>query len=291
MTERRDVVVRTDEETAQATDQEDPSMPDGDELDLTIATQGEVSEQAKEHARTKLARLVGYTRDPILWAQARLSLEGNPARERPAVVEVIIDVNGTPVRAHVAARDLDEAIDLVYERLTRRLKRHEELVHRSGQDRRWTGVADGHEWRRGDLPTQRPEWYDRPLDERQLVRKKTFALEPMTVDEAAFDLDMLGHDFYLFTELTTEVDAVIAYDLDDHGLELQLPEGATGDPEGRAAAPVRRTPPAPRLTIDEAVERLDAGGERFVFFVNADLERGNVVYHRYDGHYGVITPA
>jgi ribosomal subunit interface protein len=266
-------------------------MPDGDELDLTIATQGEVSDQAKEHARAKITRLVGYARDPILWAQVRLSVNDRPGRDRPAEVEAIIDINGTPVRAHVAARDIDEAIDLVDDRLMRRLKRHEELVHRSGSDRHRTGVADGHEWRHGDLPTQRPEWFDRSPDERQLVRKKTFALEPMTVDEAAFDLDMLGHDFYLFTELTTEVDAVIAYDPDAHGLALQLPEDTPGSPEGDAAAPVRRTPPAPRLTIDEAVERLDVGGERVVFFVNADLGRGNVVYHRYDGHYGVITPA
>ena len=48
---------------------------------------------------------------------------------------------------------------------------------------------------------------------------------------------------------------------------------------------------APELTLTQAEERLDASGERFVFFVNPDTGRGNVVYLRYDGHYGVITPA
>ena len=47
------------------------------------------------------------------------------------------------------------------------------------------------EWRHGDLPTQRPEYFDRPYDERELVRTKTFALEPISVDEAAFDRVML----------------------------------------------------------------------------------------------------
>jgi hypothetical protein len=112
----------------------------------------------------------------------------------------------------------------------------------------------------------------------------------MTIDEAAFDLDMLGHDFYLFTELVTGADSVIAYD-DDHGIELLQPEGVDADPATGAAVPVRRGAPAPSLTTDEAVERLDAGGERFVFFVDADSRRGNVVYHRYDGHYGLITAA
>lgn len=265
-------------------------MPDGDEIDLTIATQGDVPEQAKQYARTKITRLAGFVRDPILWGQVRLTVESNPARDRPAVVEATLAVNGSPVRAQVAARDLDEAIDLVEDRLGRRLKRHEERLHHGGAERRRTGLADEHEWRHGDLPTQRPEWFDRPADERQIVRKKTFALEPMTVDEAAFDLDMLGHDFYLFTALATDADSVIAYD-DDQGLCLLQPEGVDQDPTVDAAVPVRLGTPAPELTVDEAVERLDAGGERFVFFVDADSGRGNVVYHRYDGHYGLITAA
>jgi ribosomal subunit interface protein len=265
-------------------------MPTGDDMDLTIATQGDVSEQAKQYARTKLTRLAGYARDPILWAQVRLTVEPNPARDRPAVAEATLGVNGAPVRAQVAARDLDEAIDLLEDRLGRRLKRHEDRLHRTGNDRHRTGQPDDHEWRHGDLPTQRPEWFDRNPDERQIMRKKTFALEPMTLDEAAFDLDMLGHDFYLFTELESDADAVVAYD-DDHGLELLLPEGVPVDPTAAAAAPVRLGTPAPRLSAAVAVERLDAGGERFVFFVNDDTERGNVVYHRYDGHYGLITPA
>lgn len=265
-------------------------MPTGDDMELTIASQGDVPEQAKQYAQTKITRLAGFASDPILWAQVRLTVEPNPARDRPAVAEATLGVNGTPVRAQVAARDLDEAVDLLEERLGRRLKRHEERVHRVGADRHRTGVADDHEWRHGDLPTQRPEWFDRNRDERQVVKRKTFALAPMTLDEAAFDLDMLGHDFYLFTELDTAADSVIAFD-DDHGLELLQPEGVRADPTTDAAAPVRRGTPAPSLSPQEAVERLDAGGERFVFFVNDETDRGNVVYHRYDGHYGLITPS
>lgn len=261
-----------------------------DDIDVNITTEGDVPEQAKTYARTKVARLAGFTREPILWAEVRLVMHSIPARDRPAVAEATVSVNGSPVRAQVAARDMDEAIDLLEERLSRRLKRHEERRQRIGSDRHRTGVAEEHEWRHGDLPTQRPEWFDRPVDEREIVRKKTFALEPMTVDEAAFDLDMLGHDFYLFTELQSGADAVIAYD-DDHGLCLLLPEGVDGDPTDGAAVPVRLGTPAPTLTVDEAVERLDAGGERYVFFIDADSSRGNVVYHRYDGHYGLITAA
>ena len=43
--------------------------------------------------------------------------------------------------------------------------------------------------------------------------------------------------------------------------------------------------------MEEALERLDAGGEPFVFFCDTDTGRGAVAYLRYDGHYGLIRPA
>jgi hypothetical protein len=49
--------------------------------------------------------------------------------------------------------------------------------------------------------------------------------------------------------------------------------------------------PAPCLAVSEAIERLELAGQPFVFFIDPDTERGTVLYHRYDGHYGLITPA
>ena len=49
--------------------------------------------------------------------------------------------------------------------------------------------------------------------------------------------------------------------------------------------------PAPRLSVEQAVERLGMLGLPFLFFVDAAPNRGCVSYHRYDGHYGLITPA
>jgi hypothetical protein len=157
-------------------------------------------------------------------------------------------------------------------------------------DGRSTPAEDG-AWRHGDLPTQRPEYYDRPVEDREVVRHKTFALEPMMCDEAAFDLDMLGHDFYLFTEIESGVDAVIFHADGDGHLELIRADGRTETPRQLAADVVvaRRTPP--ELTLDDAEERLDTSRESFVFFINVETERGNVVYRRYDGHYGLITPS
>ncbi len=261
---------------------------DVQELEVSVVQLGDVPEAAKAYAIDKITQLARYTKRPILFAQVKLSLEPKPSIDRPALAEATLDVNGQPVRAHVAGHDLMEAIDLLEDRLRRRLERHK---GRFEHDHHRPAASQPGEWRHGDLPTQRPEYFERPVDEREVVRHKTFALEPITCDEAAFDLDMLGHDFYLFTDVETGADSVIFHADDDGHLELMQAAEQTTVPSD-CVAPVRASTQHPAtLTLPEAEERLDLGVERFVFFVNPDTKRGNVVYARYDGHYGLITPA
>jgi ribosomal subunit interface protein len=257
------------------------------ELEISV-THGQVSESTKQYAAEKVTQLARFTRRPILYAEIRLCVEPRRAIERPAVAEATLDVNGQIVRAHVAARDLMAAIDLLDDRLRRRLERQARRTNRS-QHHRATASSGG--WRHGDPPTQRPEYFDRPVEEREVVRHKTFALEPMTCDEAAFDLDMLGHDFYLFTEIETGDDSVIFHAPDDGHLEVMHAGSNSRRPSGVAVALVVSSHHPPELTLTDAEERLDASHEAFVFFVNAETQRANVVYRRYDGHYGLITPA
>jgi ribosomal subunit interface protein len=260
------------------------------QLQLSVSTEGVVPQGARQRAEEKLGQLAGHIREPVLFAEVRLVNDINPIRVRPAIAEATLDINGTPIRAQVAAVDIDAAIDLLEDRLKRRITRHEERLHRGGKNRHRNGNGHAPDWRHGDRATHRPEWYDRPADEREVVRHKTFALEAMTIDEAAFDLDSLAHDFYLFTELETGCDALLSFDGD--GLLLQLPEGVGGDVRiEHAVVTFRLGPAAPTLSLTAAEDRLDDGGERWVFFIDEQSGRGHVVYHRYDGHYGLITPA
>ena len=254
------------------------------DFDVAVTTRGDVSDDAAEYAVTKVAQLSRYTTKPVLFAQVKLVQEANPAHERPALAEATLDVNGRVVRAHVAAGDLIEAADLLEARMRRNLIRESER-HGHGHER--APLDD--EWRHGTHPANRPVVADRDVDDREVVRHKTFALTPMTADEAGLDLELLGHDFYLFTEVHTGLDAVL-HVADGGGLELQLArDGAPRPPDCDEA--IALGAPAPMLTLAEAEERLDVGHERLVFFVDAASGRGHVVYRRYDGHYGLITPA
>lgn len=257
--------------------------------EIRVSVRGDIPADTAEYARDRLVQVISRLGDPVLFAEVELDLAPDPARERPALVEATVDVNGHPVRAHVAAGELIEAVDLMSDRLARRLERHEARLHRQGKELRRTGEPGENEWRHGDLPTQRPEYFPRPYDERELVRTKTFAPAPMTLEEAAFDLDRLGHDFYLFREMSTGSDAVIFFERENGDLGLQQPEGTTGDPTAAATLPVNRHAPAPTLTEREAIERLESGNEPFVFYVDSASGRGQVLYRRYDGHWGMIT--
>jgi hypothetical protein len=111
----------------------------------------------------------------------------------------------------------------------------------------------------------------------------------MTPDQAAWEMHRMGYGFQLFTEEATGGDAVI-YRGGSTGYRLaRLVSGPTW--LALSNVPITLSPhPAPTLTVAAARQRLESTGLLFLFFADADTGRGMVLYHRYDGHYGLITP-
>ena len=109
------------------------------------------------------------------------------------------------------------------------------------------------------------------------------------VDEAAFDMDQLDFDFYLFRDRVSGHDALLERRSDGSYRLTRLRSTAiTHTPTTLTLEHAEHG--APTLVLDEAIERIGADGERFVFFANSATGRGNVLYRRYDGHYGLIAP-
>jgi ribosome-associated translation inhibitor RaiA len=239
-----------------------------------------------EYARTRIAALAGRSHEPIEFARARLTQSADPGNERPAAVQVRLDLHGRLVRAHVAAPTMIQAIDLVHERLAHqlaRLARRHAPTRRGGSEK----IEEEHEWWHGHEPTERPTYYPRPADERQIVREKSLALTPETREDAAADMDQLDYDFYLFTDLDTGLESVI-YRAGQTGYRLA---SAAPPPKHRSDRVTVSPQPGPRLTTAEARDRLELAGWPFVFFVDSTDGQASVLYHRYDGHYGLLKPA
>lgn len=232
--------------------------------EVAVVTRGRVPARARTYAAEKVAHATAYAGEPVLHARVTLTHYDDPARERPFLAEATLDVNGIVVRTQVAAASPFEAVDLLERRLQGRL---DQLEDRDRTRHRWLGLPEEHEWRRGDLPTQRPEYFPRPVEEREIVRRKSVPGVPATPDEAAFDMEMLGHAFHLYTDSATGKPALMSRD--DGGYLVSAPPS--------------------ELTEEQAVEHLDLAGEPFVYYRDAATGRVSVLYRRYDGHYGLVT--
>jgi ribosome-associated translation inhibitor RaiA len=255
-------------------------------LALTIVARGDVAKAAITYAGERLGALIEHVGEPVLFARIKLTHAPDPARELPAIAEVSLDVNGELVRAHVAAHEMHEAIDLLKARLRDKLEHRSE--HRQALRRRAATSPPG-EWRHGDPPTHRPGYFVRPADERELVRHKTYAVDELTPDEAAFDMEQRDFDFYLFRDLASGEDAILERGAEGSYVMTRLrSSGVDAGPTAIALTVAER--PAPELTVDQAVERMGVDGRPHVFFADAATGRGTVIYRRYDGHYGLITP-
>ncbi|HMK11066.1 MAG TPA: sigma 54 modulation/S30EA ribosomal C-terminal domain-containing protein [Acidimicrobiales bacterium] len=256
-------------------------------LMVAVLTRGRVSDDDIDYAVDRVSTVLRRVHEPILFARLKLGLAGDPARPRPALAQTTVDVNGDLVRAHVAGHTMSEALDLLQRRLADKLEQRSQ--HRDALRSRAAGRAPG-EWRHGDRPDERPDYYDRPPEERRLIRHRTFAIDELTVDEAAFDMEQLDYGFYLFRDVVSGEDALIER-TDDGGYRLtRLHPAAVVEGPTSIALTVADTEP-PVLAVAEAIQRLDTDAEPFVFFASAATGRGNVVYRRYDGHYGLIVPA
>jgi ribosomal subunit interface protein len=253
-------------------------------LNIQITARGDVDERARERARHKLAELERFVKGPILGARVVLIQEPNPRISLPARAEAEIDLQGKLIRARVAAPSMEAAIDEVAERLQRHVRRYvERLIARKREP---TDARVG-ELSPRPASGRRPSTVARPAQERQIIRRKSFAFGPMSVDQAADALEDLDHDFFLFHDAETDADSIV-YWRDDGLLALIEPASAQA-PDIRGPIHERNRFTSP-IDLQAAVAEMNAVGHRFLFFENAATGRGNVMYRRYDGQYGLIEP-
>lgn len=250
------------------------------EMNIEVTTRGTVAPAMVTLAQELFAELEGIVQGPITAVRVVLREEENPSIVQTARAEADMRLGGHLIRAKVAAPTMLQAINDLVARLRRQMRRHSD---RMITDRR-TPDALG-EVSAGPRP---PRSWREPGD-REVIRRKSFTLEPIDAIQAAADMSALDHDFFLFEDLDTGADAVI-YLRDDERLAVIVPQGADSSdvPPGPARESSRYSQP---LELGAAVSKMDALNHRFLFFTDAATGRGAVLYLRHDGHYGLIEPA
>jgi putative sigma-54 modulation protein len=166
-----------------------------------------IAENVRTLTSEKVSRLSRFL-DGMDHAEVLFLEERNPRIPDKEVCEITVAGHGHMVRAKAAAGDQLAAVDRAVDKLEHQLTRLKgKLVGRS-HPRRHAPV--------NSVPIQDDEIQEEGL---QIVKTKRFSIKPMTPEEAALQMDLLGHGFYFFTNADTQQAAVV-YRRNDGGVGL-----------------------------------------------------------------------
>jgi hypothetical protein len=256
------------------------------EMQIEITAEDGVPTGQLHDVRRLVSSLADVTPEPPVGV--RLTLRGGPksgnATPRLYVADASLPYQGRLLAAHAAARTVLEAADAAITRLRRQIRRVRGAEIALRNEPRVIGAAL--EDLVGD-ERPRPARL-KPPEERQIVHRRTFAQEPEPTLTAVADLLDDDEQFHLFVHVRTGEDVVV-YWRDDQRIGLLHPQGSVLADEGDiiVTRPSRYSEP---LTLAQARGEMDVLDHRFLYFADADDDRGKVIYLRFDGDYGLVEP-
>ncbi|MFC7636523.1 ribosome hibernation-promoting factor, HPF/YfiA family [Streptomyces thermogriseus] len=194
----------------------------------------EVPERFRKHVAEKLnLEKIQKLDGKVISLDVEVSKEPNPRQaDRSDRVEITLRSRGPVIRAEAAASDPYAAFDLAVEKLNARLrKKHDKRFSRRGARRIPAAEVPDHvpdaatlngsgqtvtEEEKDQVPTKRIGSLEVQGDGPLVVREKTHVAAPMTLDQALYEMELVGHDFYLFVDSETKEPSVVyrrhAYD-------------------------------------------------------------------------------
>ncbi|MFD5126044.1 ribosome hibernation-promoting factor, HPF/YfiA family [Streptomyces sp. NPDC058385] len=193
----------------------------------------EVPERFRKHVaeKLKLEKIQKFD-GKVISLDVEVSKEPNPRQaDRCDRVEITLRTRGPVIRAEAAASDPYAALDLATDKLEARLrKEHSKRSTRRGSGRLTaaevpdvvaTATLNGdgsvvNSEEPGGVPTKRIGSLEVQGEGPLIVREKTHVAAPMSLDQALYEMELVGHDFYLFVDSETKEPSVVyrrhAYD-------------------------------------------------------------------------------
>jgi putative sigma-54 modulation protein len=166
----------------------------------------EVTDSIREYAQEKLGKLERQLADPTR-VELELAVERNPSISANHVAEATIWTKGPVLRAREASADHKASIDQLVDKLERQVKRYREK-------RRRYRSAPAAEIPEDALPIE---------GEPRIVKSKRFPVKPMSPEEAVLQLELVGHDFFVFQNAET-MDVNVVYRRRDGSYGLIEPQ-------------------------------------------------------------------
>ncbi|OFL62196.1 ribosome-associated factor Y [Streptococcus sp. HMSC057E02] len=147
----------------------------------------EVTEALRDYVVSKLEKIEKYFQaDQELDARVNLKVY----REKTAKVEVTIPLGSITLRAEDVSQDMYGSIDLVTDKIERQIRKNKTKIERKNRNKKSTSQL----------------FTDAVVEEveaapAKIVRSKQIDLKPMDLEEALLQMDLLGHDFFIYTDV------------------------------------------------------------------------------------------
>lgn len=165
----------------------------------------EVTSGLKQYVEKKLSKMEKYFK-PEVEAHVTLSVQRNWQ-----IVEVTIPFNGVILRGEESNNDMYASIDIVSDKLERQVRKQKTKLERRkyGDSLRFQDIPD--------ISSKEKE------EEPKIVRTKKFAIKPMSEEEAVLEMELLGHNFFVFENADSR-EVNVVYKRKDGNFGLIEPE-------------------------------------------------------------------
>jgi putative sigma-54 modulation protein len=145
----------------------------------------EISDSIRRYAEEKMRKLDRQLHE-LTQVELELSVEKNPSIAANQVAEVTVWTKGPTLRVTEASTDMKASIDQLTEKLLRQVEHYR--GKRRGRQVRGNGIPPGGSMSIPEEEQTGPE----------IVKTKQFSVKPMSAEEAALQLKLVGHDFFVF---------------------------------------------------------------------------------------------
>ena len=155
----------------------------------------EVSDSIRQYAEDKMSKLNRQLHE-LTEVELELSVEKNPSISANQVAEVTVWTKGPTLRVTEASSDMKSSIDQLTEKLLRQVEHYR--GKRRGRQVRGNGTPPG-----GSMSIP-----DEEDTGQQIVKTKQFSMKPMSAEEAVLQLELIGHDFFVFRNESEEINVI-----------------------------------------------------------------------------------
>lgn len=163
----------------------------------------ELTNALKDYLKDKLHRAQKHFDHP-LDVTALLSVAKNPSIPDNQTAEITIKVNGSIIRGQESTENMYASIDLVADKIERQLRKFKTRYYHKGNKIRETDIDEGFD---DSSMTENDDAVKGGMTfeniKPRIVRSKKFPLKPMSPEEACSQMDLLGHDFFMFINSDT----------------------------------------------------------------------------------------